>query len=278
VALFKRGQTRNGVAAASETKAKPTRPHRVLVIGGHGFSADTCVGWGDPRANVTDYDSVLVIPPAEDPGGDTQWRYKEELLQLLLTGATLYVAAVPFVSWPAEGRRAIMPANNYDWCPVPVRVDDRQGESIEAVDKSVEWLFARVRTWSSTVTNYQPGPQPGFQGRENVAVIHEAENLANNRAGEALAMRVRLDLFGVESDGYLHRRLAPDAIGQPSVLLFLSQQVKLLRSKAKVGGGRPSRTSRASRAATPRAAAGPIGGAATFRGSSLPTSGPSTAR
>ena len=71
MALFKRGQTSNGVAAASEAKAKPTRPYRVLVIGGRGFSADTCAGWGDPRANVTDYDSVLVIPPAEDPGGDS---------------------------------------------------------------------------------------------------------------------------------------------------------------------------------------------------------------
>jgi hypothetical protein len=212
--LFKRGRTSAAAAPATAQSAATSRPHRVLVIGGRGFNADVCVNWDDPRANVTDFDSAVVITPTEEPPGDIQRRYREDLLQLLLTGGTIYVVATPYDTWPGEGRRAILPVANYDWCPVPIRVDDRRGESIESVDSSVAWLFAPVHSWSSTITVYQRGPQHGFMGNEDVAVLPEFEALATNRAEEALALRVRLQIFRMQNDGFMHRQLAPTPIGR----------------------------------------------------------------
>ncbi len=198
--------------ATSKERDQRQRPRRVLVVGGRGFGADVCVGWGDQRANVTDFDAVVVIPPEEDPEGDIQRRYSEEFGDLLLTGGSIYVVATPHTTWPRDDRIAFMPANNYDWCPTPLGITNRQGESIDTVDPSVAWLFDRVRTWSHTVAGPPPKPVAGYRGDQGIAVAYESNALATNRAGEALAMRVRFRLFEVQGDGFLDRRIGPTPI------------------------------------------------------------------
>jgi hypothetical protein len=211
--LFKRGQTSGGATTQTEEPGKAARPRRVLVVGGRGHNADACVGWDDPRANVKDFDSVIVIPPAEDPADEVQWKYREALLDLLVTGGSIYVIATPRRTWPNE-MRPFLPPTNYDWCPVPIGVDDSSGQSIETVDESVAWLFERVRTWSSTVSLPPLEPQGGFRGDQDLAVLYQGDKLATNRAGEALALRTRFQVYKTEPNGYFGRKLTPGPIGE----------------------------------------------------------------
>jgi hypothetical protein len=104
---------------------------------------------------------------------------------------------------------------------VPIRVDERHGESIADVDPSVAWLFGPVRTWSSTIEVYQRGPQEGLDGNQNVVVLYAHETLAANRAGEALALRIRLQLFRLQGDAHLHPQRSPEPIGQSGWLYVL---------------------------------------------------------
>jgi hypothetical protein len=212
VAFFKRGQPSRGETPDTRELGRPSQAKRVLVIGGRGYNADTCVGWDDPQANVKDYDAVVVIPPSDDPTGDVQWKYRESLTDLLLTGGSIFIIAAAKALW--TDRPTFATPHNYDWCPVPIGIEESRGESIGIIDSSVSWLFARVRTWSRTVLPPSPAPTAGFRGQDNIAALYESEALATNRAGEALALRVRFALHRTEMDDYFQTRMHPDPLLQ----------------------------------------------------------------
>lgn len=209
MAVFTRRRKGADQPPSSGDGADQERRQRVLVLGGRGYNADACVDWDDAIANVIDFDSVVVIPPTNEPSEGVQWKYHQALQDLLLTDGSIYIIATPAQSWPTDGRRAIMPPGNYDWCPVPIRVEQRHGESIEGVDEGVAWLFSRVRTWSCTVEPPPAGFQTGFRGNDSVAISYETERLAANRAGQALALRTRLSLHHTAVDGYFHQVVDP---------------------------------------------------------------------
>jgi len=226
-----------------EKGTKKEIKRRVIVVGSEGHHGVETTTWNTKNMpNIADYDDVVMETnslgcllkqahtlPEEQRDGylweiDKNLSYvKERLLRVLDSRGSIYVICSPRVSIK-YGTTPWGYIDNYDWSPLPIRLAEESGETIELRDKLFEHYFQFVDRWQLCFEEVTAEDEDA----EHVYELHERKYLvkldsgviAQNRYERPIAMRLEYYLrdkpkYGQDPNKYRIRHTSGSLILLP---------------------------------------------------------------
>ena len=192
--------------------------HRIIVVGSEGHHGVESISWdAGSIPNLADYESVILSTSSlgellvqarampEEQRRDhltdisnNLYFVMVRLLHVLNSKGNVYVVCSKPVRTP-YGSNQFGAIRNYDWLPLPVRLIEESGRTIELRDKSYQHYFEFVDKWPFCFEEVTENDKyveliSELHGGKYLVILGSRE-IALNRYGKSIAISLEYDLY-----------------------------------------------------------------------------------
>jgi len=189
------------------------REKKILIIGAKDFHFVSCYDWGGgDLPNIPDYDVVILnVVSLTENLSSINFNILDDinlaLLKLLDSKGALYAVACPLkrvlalktlrLPLKEETKENKSEIDNYQWSPIPLEINNEEGDTVEIKDESFKDYFQHVKKWHFTVKPAITSlPNRAFGDYDQDLIIANIETsnvimdkIATDRRGRAIAAK-----------------------------------------------------------------------------------------
>jgi hypothetical protein len=173
----------------------PEMSPKVLVIGSSDHGRASCFDWSQPLPNIEEYDSVILNMQTLTQNiynkiYDRIFRLREPVTTVFTTNREIFcilnkVLYSPVSVFKTDGSTHIY--TSYDWIPVIIRINEKNGISINLYDHRFDNYFEFVKSWNYELDLYYGDNWPDVLR----SIFYQIRPIASNLSRKTIAGSIR---------------------------------------------------------------------------------------
>jgi len=168
---------------------------KVLVIGSSDHARASCFAWSQPLPNIEEYDSVILnmetlTQEVYNMIYDRVFRLREPVTTVFTTNREIFCILDKVLCSSAHVFKTggyTHGHTSYDWIPVQIRIDEKNGTSINLYDHRFDNYFEFVKSWNYELDLYYGGNWADIVR----SVLCQIRPIASNLSRKTIAGSIR---------------------------------------------------------------------------------------